>query len=339
MSQALPITGRPRIDQFKDLANCLRDILGELPDQDDITDALNVSVKLDKMLEFVGSFPSSESLTEMARQVAAMDARFTAQSDQMTTQHASLQAQIALLQKSLTTEDRLTFDVDIPHWRNEEWRDVGSPLADATTSISVMAKTLISGYTYGYAYLQLGILTPGASEVEALTEVRGITASTYVQTIELPNRLPKGAQLKVRGSVSLSEFRDPPTSRLVRVNARHTAWGGHVYCRTQTHENTDEIAYLWQYCTAYYQKNELPPIGARWYDLNRSDDWDDELEGMTTNWLCLPDDPGTASRIRWVRCKVTFTDANDREHVKYSPAVRVHPHGEALHRVTPVIFM
>ena len=145
MSQAQPITGRPRIDQFKDLANCLRDILGELPDQDDITDALNVAVKLDRMLEFVGSFPSSESLTEMAQRVAAMDTQFTALTTQMTDQHTSLQAQIAVLQMSLTTERRLTYDVDVPYWRNEEWRDVGSPLADATTGISVMGKSLIAG--------------------------------------------------------------------------------------------------------------------------------------------------------------------------------------------------
>lgn len=338
MSQAQPITGRPRIDQFKDLANCLRDILGELPDQDDITDALNVAVKLDRMLEFVGSFPSSESLTEMARQVAAMDARFTAQSDQMTTQHANLQAQIALLQKSLTTENRLTFDADIPHWRNEEWRDVGTPLTDATTSISVMAKSLISDYKHGHAYLQLGILTPGASEVEALTEVRGITASTYVQTIELPNRLPKGAQLKVRGSVS-SHFLNPPTSRRVRTNTLHTAWGGHVYCRTQTHEDSDDVAYQWQYNNRYPQHNDWPPSNASWSNLGQPSDWDDELEGVTTNWLCLPDDPGAASRIKWVRCKVTFTDESNDDHVLTTGAVRVHPYGGALYRVTPVIFM
>ena len=187
--------------------------------------------------------------------------------------------------------------------------------------------------------MQLGILLPGGTEVEALTDVRGASFSTnYVGTVELPDKLPKGAQLKVRGTIA-NPFRTPATSRLVRVNTYHTAWGGHVYCYAQTHQDTDEIAYKWQYCSRNLGTNEWLRTRENWYDLGRAAEWDDELVGADSNWLCFPDEPGAASSVRWVRCKVTFTDANDHEHVKYSSAVRVHPHGEALYRVTPIIFM
>ena len=62
MTGANPITGKPQVEQFKGLANCLRDILCELPDSGDIAEALNVAVKLDRMLALVQAFPTSAEL-------------------------------------------------------------------------------------------------------------------------------------------------------------------------------------------------------------------------------------------------------------------------------------
>ena len=330
MSQALPITGRPRIDQFKDLANCLRDILGELPDQDDITDALNVSVKLDRMLEFVGSFPSSESLTEMARQVAALDARF-----------ASLQAQVALTQRMLTTENRDIVIAQYPMWRNETWCDIGEPLTEATTDVSVKAKSrayfvTASGYGYyGTGMMDFGIVRAGETDVQVLTDPVTVGGSTNTEVvIDLPDRLPAGAQLKMRSRVP-HDFTDPPTARRVRVNTRHTQWGGHVYCYSQSHEE-GTVAYSWEYTgssgSRIWEKN------TRWRSISSQSSWRDEFPGYDGNWLCLPSERN--AYVHAVRCKVTFTRQSDGDVTTlYSPVVLVQPEVHpAMLDVAAVIF-
>ena len=329
MSQALPITGRPRIDQFKDLANCLRDILGELPDQDDITDALNVAVKLDKMLEFVGSFPSSAALTEMARRVAAMDARFTA-----------LSTQIALTQRMLTTENRDIVETTYPMWNNETWRDVGDALNEATTGVSVKVKSLAAylnqyGRTsYGYGIVEFGMVRAGETEVEVLTDP--MTVSKGEQVVELPDRLPAGAQIKMRSQIR-NDFNSPPTARRVRVNTLNTQWGGHVYCYFQSHEDST-AAYSWEYATAASQHLHKSTTG--WYDFTRSSTRRDLYPGHDTNWLCFPSERPSSGYVNAVRCKVTLTRrSDDTEYILRSPYVRVHDEpNPAKLAVTAVIF-
>lgn len=368
MSQAQPITGRPRIDQFKDLANCLRDILGELPDQDDITDALNVAVKLDRMLEFVREFPSADSLNAMTTAVASLNRKVDSLKDDTLEDHRvilnelkeqsrtadvklnsilekldALAADHDVTQKMITTENWTTYDYVHPLWRNEEWRDVGEALAEATTSISTKVFGLMNSLYSAGTYVKFGILAAGKTETAELTDERSVSATVHNSSgveFSLPDRLPKGAKLRVYSSIR-SDFKDTPTDTRVRVTTRHTEWGGHVYAYYQSDEEVS-VAYDWQYNSSLvthtpyrHRVYKVPDESSRWTSLGTLSR-EADFEGRTSEWLCLPSDP--EDRVKWVRCRMTFTKADETTFVKSTRAVAVHEAGKGSMRVTPIFF-
>lgn len=293
--------GESRSARLLELAVCLRNILGGLPDVDDISSVLNVSVKLDRMLALVQSFPNPNSIQGIISDLAnimacaetiktTQDGSVVAALDRIEDKLTDIDQDIRNLSLLMTTERITKENYEYPYFRNEEWFTLGGALADGSTDmiITFTAPKEKLNIEVGFADSTRGSVTP-------IADTLVITANT-TKSLHLPFTVPAGKYLRMRAYMDdYTKFETTTaTSLRARVNTTKSKWGGHVYCHAGTPYNTD-ITYTWRYpvSTRY---------GTSYYDITNKDP-DSQLSGADTNWLCFPATP-IASFPSSVICEV-----------------------------------
>ena len=318
-SASLPI-GHSRNKKLLDVASCLRDILIELPDPDDIQGVMNVSVKLDRIIQFMGSFPSAGALAEVVPHLVTINDNVLQMKNEIENRMGPditrlrekveyVSDQVSDLQDVITTESSVFRKFDHPTYLNERWVDLlPSALVDAASRIVVN----FSEATESNLLAQIGISDTRSGSVTVITEDIDLPTTEKIR-FAFPIYIDAGKYLRLR--TFLRPYNRLITSLRARVNTRETQWGAHVYCYADTPYD-GAITYDWEYNS--YESSH----SSNWYRIGRYNTYAERFIGWDTDYFCLPQERyGNISRFR---CKVTQqrdAGSSASPYLSYSPEV------------------